>query len=67
MKETLSKNSHSLDGDKALQEVELDPSLAHGFCKCVSGALLHSVMELEPVYLSKNAGLSFTNQKECNP
>lgn len=43
MKETLSKNSHSLDGDKALQEVELDPSPAHGFCKCVSGALLHSL------------------------
>lgn len=34
---------------------------------CEWGLTPLPVMELEPVYLSKNAGLSFTNQKECNP
>lgn len=44
-----------------------------GVRPCMGSLLLHmckwglaalAVMELEPVYLSKNAGLSFSNQKE---
>lgn len=44
MKRPLNKKCHVLDGSRALQELELDPTLGLYFCKDASEALLHLLL-----------------------